>query len=257
MQNLISTAARGRLADVASARATLHAARAVLFDLDGTLIRTDEVIDGARDILSAFGDRAMILSNNSSETEEALSERLARSGLEVASRRIVLAGVETVRITASRWPRARAMMLASDKMVALARTLCLTVTDDSPDVVLVARTTAFDYEMLTRAANAVRSGAAFIVANPDLRHPGAAGRLVPETGALAAAIAAASGHEPTYVFGKPQPELFHAALARLGLAPDQVVMVGDNPTTDGAGASRLGIPHILLSEELPLRALVA
>ncbi|MEP9347930.1 HAD-IIA family hydrolase [Xanthobacter sp. KR7-225] len=247
----------GQVADARAARAVLRAARGILFDLDGTLIRSEEVIDGAREVLAAYGARAMILSNNSSDCAEGLSRRLAGAGLDVAAARIVLAGIEAVRAVAALWPGARTMMLASAPLIAQARALRLEVTDERPDVVLVARTPAFDYAALARAANAVRAGAAFVVANPDTSHPGADGRLVPETGALAAAIAAASGRAPARVFGKPQPELFRAALDRLGLAAGEVVMVGDNPETDGAGARRLGIPHILIGERLPLRALLA
>ncbi|MFG1357594.1 HAD-IIA family hydrolase [Xanthobacter pseudotagetidis] len=242
--------------DAGDARAVLAAARGILFDLDGTLIRTDEVIDGAREVLAAYGQRAMILSNNSSDSAEGLSLRLARAGLDVAAPRIVLAGVETVRAVAALRPGARTMMLASAALVCEARALGLHVGDERPDVVLVARTPAFDYAALERAANAIRAGAEFVVANPDTSHPGAFGRLVPETGALAAAIAAAAGTSPARVFGKPEPDLFRAALGRLGLAAGEVVMVGDNPDTDGAGARRLGIPHILIGEGLPLRALL-
>lgn len=242
--------------DAEEARAVLGAARGILFDLDGTLIRTDEVIDGACEVLAACGPRAVILSNNSSDSADALSLRLAQAGLHVPPERMVLAGIEAVRAVAALRPRGRAMMIASAPLVAHARDLGLQVTDERPEVVLVARTPAFDYAALERAANAVRAGAEFVVANPDTSHPGADGRLVPETGALAAAISAAAGRAPQRVFGKPEPDLFHAALARLGLAASEVVMVGDNPETDGAGARRLGIPHILLGAHLPLRALL-
>ena len=251
------TAASGLLArDAAEARAVLRAARGILFDLDGTLIRTDEVIEGAREVLAACGPRAMILSNNSSDTAEGLSRRLARAGLDVAPERIVLAGIEAVRAVAALRPGGRAMVIGTAALVTEARAAGLDVTDERPDVVLVARTPAFDYAALARAANAVRAGAEFVVANPDTSHPGADGRLVPETGALAAAIAAAAGRAPSRVFGKPEPDLFRAALDRLGLSAGEVVMVGDNPDTDGTGALRLGIPHILIGKRLPLEALL-
>ena len=41
---------------------------------------------------------------------------------------------------------------------------------------------------------------------------------------------------------KPQPEIFHAALNRLGLAAADVLHVGDSLTSDVAGAGALGIP---------------
>ena len=44
---------------------------------------------------------------------------------------------------------------------------------------------------------------------------------------------------------KPAPEAFHAALRALGLAPTQVLMVGDN-SLDDAGAAAIGIRTLLL-----------
>ena len=44
---------------------------------------------------------------------------------------------------------------------------------------------------------------------------------------------------------KPDPKIFAAACESLGLAPEQVVMVGDDPRADG-GAAHAGIPTLLL-----------
>ena len=40
---------------------------------------------------------------------------------------------------------------------------------------------------------------------------------------------------------KPRPEMFTAALDSLGLEPHEVIHVGDSPSSDVAGATRLGI----------------
>ena len=252
-----SASFRGSITDAALARRALETARIVLFDLDGTLIRKDEPIEGAGELLAFHGERALILSNNSSDTEEAMSHRLARIGLAVPPQRIFLAGTQAVRVAAARWPGARVMLIASAAIQACAEASGLVPVSRGAEIVLVARATAFDYAALALAANAVRDGAFFLVANPDMAHPGPNGAIVPETGALAAAIAAAAGREPDLVIGKPQPSFFRAALDRLGITPLEAVMVGDNPDTDGAGASRLGIPHVIVGATLPLRSLVA
>jgi putative hydrolase of the HAD superfamily len=44
---------------------------------------------------------------------------------------------------------------------------------------------------------------------------------------------------------KPNPELFHLALARSG-HPEAVRMIGDNPIADIAGAEAVGIPGVLV-----------
>jgi putative hydrolase of the HAD superfamily len=48
-------------------------------------------------------------------------------------------------------------------------------------------------------------------------------------------------------FRKPQPEIFHQALARLGLEAAAAVFVGDSLGRDMAGACRVGMPHVWLT----------
>jgi ribonucleotide monophosphatase NagD (HAD superfamily) len=64
---------------------------------------------------------------------------------------------------------------------------------------------------------------------------------VPEVGALAAALFACIGPVPYEVIGKPEPTLFAIGCERLGIPAERCIMIGDNPLTDGAGATRAGI----------------
>ncbi|WP_290483969.1 HAD hydrolase-like protein, partial [Hyphomonas sp. UBA2515] len=75
----------------------------------------------------------------------------------------------------------------------------------------------------------------------------------PETGALLAAIRACVKLDETKidVVGKPSPHLFQMGCQALDLSPDQVVMLGDNPATDLAGANALGIKAVLTSAKSP------
>jgi HAD superfamily hydrolase (TIGR01450 family) len=234
----------------------LRRARGFLVDLDGTLIRTDQAVEGAIEFMRRFGDRSVVLSNNSSDTERDLSRRLSAIGFNIDAPRIVLAGVETIDAVARRWPGARVHMLADPGIVEIACARGLRPVDDAPDVVVVMRTERFDYALLMQAANAVRDGARFVAANPDLAHPGPGGRLVPETGALTAAIAAAAGRGPDLVIGKPAPHLFHRGLSLLGLPPDEVLMIGDNPLTDAAGAAAAGLAHVILDARVTWSSLL-
>ncbi len=45
---------------------------------------------------------------------------------------------------------------------------------------------------------------------------------------------------------KPDPRIFHAALDRMGVAPEEAVYIGDNPFRDMEGAKGVGMPHIWL-----------
>ena len=48
---------------------------------------------------------------------------------------------------------------------------------------------------------------------------------------------------------KPEPEIFLDALDRVGLAPEQCLMVGDNLTADCIGARKVGMQAALIDRE--------
>lgn len=86
----------GNHTHIETAAERLAQARHLIADLDGTLIREDEPVPGAAELLAQFRDRYVIVSNNSTHTAGGVARRLARMGLKVAPKRIVLAGEETV-----------------------------------------------------------------------------------------------------------------------------------------------------------------
>ena len=227
--------------------ASALAAQGAILDLDGTLIREDRPLPGAARLLARFGPRCVIASNNSSDTAASLSRRLAAMGLEVPADRIVLAGEEALRLIARRHPGARVLLLGAPALHGAARALGLRPDRGGGEVALLCRDEAFDYAALRRLTDLVRAGAPFYVANPDLTHPGANGRPVPETGALLAALRACVGPSVRpEIIGKPGPRLFARSLELLGLPADQILVIGDNPATDIAGARAIGLRGLLI-----------
>ncbi|HEY4430670.1 MAG TPA: HAD-IA family hydrolase [Paenibacillus sp.] len=117
-----------------------------------------------------------------------------------------------------------------------------------PQCVIVGRDIAFTYAKLEEAVRCVDLGARLIVANPDVSHPGKGGRRVPETGALAAAIIAVVGGTQVEYAGKPGASMLQLAMERCGSAPATTVMIGDNPSTDIAGARNVGMNAVWISD---------
>ncbi|SEP64072.1 Haloacid Dehalogenase Superfamily Class (subfamily) IIA/haloacid dehalogenase superfamily, subfamily IA, variant 1 with third motif having Dx(3-4)D or Dx(3-4)E [Devosia sp. YR412] len=216
--------------------------RGFLIDLDGTLASGLHLLPGARDLLAATADRFAIVSNDSEHTPDQLARRFREWRLPLPPERIVLAGVTALEAAAERYPGSRLVLLGSPALRRMARNMGFELVERNAQVVIVARDRQFTYAKLAMAARAVRDGADVLVAAPDLSHPGADGYLVPEAGALAAALFAVTGPVPHRVIGKPQPELFRHACRSIGIAPEHCVVIGDNPRTDGAGASGLGVP---------------
>lgn len=224
----------------------LPPAKGYLVDLDGTLVSGGAALPGAEELVAALGERMAVVSNDSEHVPEQLARLLARAGLRIPPERIVLAGTAAIDLAAREHPGCKVLLLASSPLATYARRKGLRLTATDPDLVILGRDRHFTYAKLERACTALRAGAGLVVANPDLVHPGPRGP-VPETGTLLAAILACAGPVPCRVVGKPEPALFRKALAVLGVAAADALMIGDNAETDGIGARRLGIGYVHVS----------
>jgi glycerol-1-phosphatase len=110
------------------------------------------------------------------------------------------------------------------------------------DVVVAGFHRSFDYERLRLATTAIRNGARFVATNRDPLYPSPDGPI-PGGGSIVAAIATATGVEPATA-GKPHPPMVRAVLHLLGGDSEdlrrRIVVVGDQPSTDGRLAAALG-----------------
>lgn len=233
--------------DAQEARGAIASAKAILIDWDGCAAIADRPQAAALALMAARPDAFAIVSNNTSHSRGFFTDRLRTGGVLVEPERVILAGIETLRRAHQLAPR-RTLLLASPRMEEAARRMGLDLDPDEADLVVLLRDTRFSYAKLTQAANAVRRGARLLVGNPDRTHPSTENRVMPETGALMAALLTCV--EPSSVdlevVGKPHPTLFLRGCEALGVQPEDAVMIGDNPDTDVAGAAPLGLRCILV-----------
>lgn len=225
--------------------AAFRSARVVLCDIDGVLTVGGRLTAGAAEFSRSIGQRLGLVSNNSTEAPDEMARRLGDLGLGLSPDRIILAGWETIRVSATEHPGARALVLGtrSIRNHAVASGLRL-VSDRSAEVIILCRDLDISYDRLATAFDLVSGGCPLIVANPDIWHPGPDRARIMETGALLAALAAARPSLSPRIIGKPQHLLFEIALARFRCRADQALMIGDNDATDICGARRAGIPSI-------------
>jgi HAD superfamily hydrolase (TIGR01458 family) len=103
----------------------------------------------------------------------------------------------------------------------------------------------FSYAALNAAFRKLLGGAEFVALARNRSLKDEDGALSLDTGAFVAALEYASGQEAV-VLGKPAPDFFRAAVAALGCAPEQAVMVGDDVESDVGGAMAAGLQGILV-----------
>lgn len=231
----------------AAARA-VRGVRAFLLDLDGTVYLGGTPIPGSADFvayLQQSGTPFLFLTNNPSADAAHYSEKLGRVlGLRVGPEHILTAGEATARHLAEQTPWRRLFVLGTPSFERELTNAGLTLDDRAPEAVVIAFDKTLTYAKLERACLLLAGGLPYIATNPDRVCPMEYG-YIPDCGAIAALIEAATGRVPRYV-GKPEPEFARVALRRLGVAAAETAMVGDRLYTDMAMARNAGLFALLV-----------
>ena len=236
-----------RVSARASTASSFGSASLWIVDLDGVVWLSGEPIgEVAKAITSlrAQGVRVVFATNNSAPTTAELLDRLERLGVTASSDDLVSsAGAAASLLDPGQSVRALA---EGGVLEALERRGVKTVDGDSAEAAVVGWSRSFDFDSLAATATVARRSGRLIGTNQDPVHPTPAG-LQPGSGALLAAVATASGVQPE-IAGKPHEPM--AALMRrafgFAVGDSSVVMIGDQPATDGRLAERLGIPFGLV-----------
>jgi glycerol 3-phosphatase-2 len=212
-----------------------------VLDLDGVVWRGAEAVPGAPEALRelmARGADVLFVTNMSGTPVSAAERKLGGLGID-ATGRVVTSAMAAARLVE---PGERVLACAGAGVREELEARGAVVVAAAPaDAVIVGYHREFDYERLTRAMHAVRSGARLIGTNDDATYPTDEG-LLPGNGALLAAVATASGATPV-VAGKPYAPMCELVRARAG--PEGTV-VGDRPDTDGVFARALGYRFALV-----------
>jgi HAD superfamily hydrolase (TIGR01450 family) len=223
---------------------------AVLLDLDGTVWVGDEPCDGAAaavDALRGAGKALRFLTNDVRHSPEEVVRKLWRLGFRANVGEVVSVGAAMQQRLAERGG-GTAFVIGAQALVDHVAAAGLRIVNRTPfasraDVVVVAEHEDLDYGELRTATQAVLRGAELIGATRDATFPMPDGPW-PGSGAVLAAVEAATGRSADLVVGKPEPAMYEAARDRLG--PGRILAVGDRLEIDVLGARRAGIDSALV-----------
>lgn len=222
----------------------------LILDLDGCVYVGDRATPGAVDALAALreaGKRVAFVTNDPRRAGEDYVRKLWALGVQASLADVVTVGAAMQHLLAETRNGRTALVIGTAAMlrhVSEAGLKVLNGTDlgSRADVVVVAGTDDFTYDDLRDAVLALRRGADFLATSRDPTYPMPDG-LWPGTGALLAAVEYGSGRTAKIV-GKPEPQLIHTALERLG--PGRTLVVGDRLDADVEAATRAGLEAVLV-----------
>jgi HAD superfamily hydrolase (TIGR01450 family) len=218
-----------------------------IVDLDGVIWLSGEPIGAVGDAVAALrsrGVRVVFATNNSAPTTGELLARLERLGVDAPAADLATSSAAAASLVE---PGQVVEVLAEAGVrEALAARGVTEAHGGRADAALIGWSRSFDFGHLAAAATAARSSGRLIATNEDPTHPTPDG-LMPGAGALLAAVATASGVRPE-IAGKPHAPMAELLRRSFGFATGDrsVVMIGDQPKTDGRLAERLGIPFGLV-----------
>lgn len=228
--------------------------RHVALDMDGTIYSGDTLFDFTRPFLaqlSALGIGYTFLTNNSSKSVKDYVARLRAMGIAATPDQIYTSTNATLEYLHEELPAVRRLFLIgtpsmSAEVAAAGFTLTADSASDEPDAVLVGFDTDLSFSRLCRAAYWIKQGKPFIASHPDRVCPTDEPTVWVDCGSVCAALEAATGRAPDAVLGKPEPQMLHGLLQKLGLKPEELLMVGDRLYTDIVMARQAGTLGVLV-----------
>lgn len=219
-----------------------HLIRALIIDMDGVLWRGSQPIGDLPYLFKQFKRhdlQAILATNNPTLTADQYVEKLRNFGAIIEKRQVITSAQATAQYLGKQHPQGGPVYVIGEE--GLLHTLAengFFSDEDRALAVVVSLDRDLDYEKLRRASLLIRSGVPFIATNTDCTLPSPEG-FVPGAGSIVAAIQAATD-TPPIVIGKPQPDMYRAALDRLEVTPGETLVIGDRLETDIAGGQALG-----------------
>jgi HAD superfamily hydrolase (TIGR01458 family) len=225
--------------------------RALLFDMDGVLYNSEEPIPGAAETIRWVREHNiphLFVTNTTSRGRRELAGKLARFGIP--------GGVDDILTpceVAAAWLHQRPAepVALFVKPAALEAFAGITRVPDDAEagarhVVIGDLGSAWDFATLNRAFRLLHAEpAATLIALGMTRYWKAHDGISLDVAPFVAALEHAAGRS-ALVFGKPAPAFFEGAAAQLGVAKEEIVMVGDDIETDVRGAMRAGLKGALV-----------
>jgi 4-nitrophenyl phosphatase len=223
----------------------LRKIRCFALDLDGTIYLGDELFPFTLPFLDGLRRqqrRYVFVTNNSSRSSQEYVRKLRSMGISLVPEQVYTSGDATIRYLKRLGSGRRLFLLGTEGLHADFERHGFQTRSPTPDYVVLGFDMSFTYDKFDQACRFVRSGIPFIATHPDLNCPMPNNDMLPDCGSLSAAITAATGVAPTCI-GKPNKEMIDGLLERVGVARQELAIVGDRLTTD----IRTGAHHDIVS----------
>ena len=219
--------------------------KAFLIDLDGTLYFKGRPYPGAIKTVNYLRQeeyQLRFLTNTTAKTPKMLHEQMQALGFDIYENEIFNATYACLLYLRAQ-PRVSCHFMVDDAVKAFFKEI--PIDDNFPDFVVVGDYGArFDFHALNHAFRLLMDGAELIGLQKSLYWFSSEGIFL-DCGVFVTLLETAAG-KTAKIMGKPSETFFEIALDTLQLSPSDVIVVGDDITSDIVGAQRMKMRSIFV-----------
>lgn len=223
-----------------------------ILDMDGTIYLGNELFPFTKDFLKKVEDTGReyyFFTNNSSKSQQAYIEKLARLGIQIKKEQMMISSHVIIKYLKEYYDKKSIYVVGTPSLIQEFESFDMNLTEEDPDIVVLGFDTTLTYEKLSKACHYIRNGCTYFGINPDWNCPMEGGTFIPDCGSMAKLIEASTGKFPEF-FGKPSKHTLDYIIKETGYQPEEIAIVGDRLYTDIAVADGSDVTSILvLSEE--------
>jgi HAD superfamily hydrolase (TIGR01450 family) len=243
----------------------LRLVRGVMFDIDGCLILVDSsqehagvALAGAADAIAFVrqqGIPLVVFTNGSMQTPAAIAGMLAELGIDVTADEVLTPAVVAAEIAKDRYPGSPILVFGGPGICDVFEERGIPLIDvdaalrDGPvatPLVVVGWDVTFGREKLLVAAEAVKAGARILVTSDAPTFASSNRMNVGVAGFVAAGLRHVTGQDYE-IAGKPSAAAMAVVARTLDVAPQDVLVVGDDVALESAMAAAAGAASVLVT----------
>jgi len=220
--------------------------KTAILDLDGTLIKGMEMIEGAADAVSQLRDNGIetvFLTNSAVRSRADMVTVLHDAGIEASIRDVYSGAYLMARYLQDHYEGKPVYMIGEKGFKTELDSLSIKQ-DDHAEIVVIGLDHDFTYEKLANAHLILRHGGILLGSNRDNTYPIEDGDM-PGAGSLLSALETCSEKKATVV-GKPESLALDIILKEHRTEKDEVIIVGDRIETDILFAKNCGVKSALV-----------
>lgn len=219
-----------------------------ILDMDGTIYLGNELFPFTKDFLKKVEDTGReyyFFTNNSSKSQQAYIEKLARLGIQIKKEQMMISSHVIIKYLKEYYDKKSIYVVGTPSLIQEFESFDMNLTEEDPDIVVFGFDTTLTYEKLSKACHYIRNGCTYFGINPDWNCPMEGGTFIPDCGSMAKLIEASTGKFPEF-FGKPSKHTLDYIIKETGYQPEEIAIVGDRLYTDIAVADGSDVTSILV-----------